>query len=198
MALTLAKRLCARSIALPVSSRCTAVFFEILDFDRAKRRAADWEPALDVTDLLSRWLDAEPDADADTHEADNDNDPGLVHVRTYSAFDPGATHALQLSAPPLPLPSPAQMRTRRPSIAATDRTPEVRQDVSSPDSFRPWSYSLPRALRSKAGTTFGCVYGGGGSGRTEGGEGEELGVLQRVFRGVSEAGLRSGEGRRRG
>lgn len=167
MALTLAKRLRARTFALPVSSRYTAVFSEILDFDKAERRAADWEPALDVTDLLSRWPDAEPDADTHEHDNDDDKDAGLIHVRTYSAFDPEAPHALQLSAPPLPLPSPAQMRTRRPTVVATDRTPEVQEGVSasSPDRFRSWPYSLPRALRTKAGTTFGCVHGGRGGGR---------------------------------
>lgn len=197
---TLAKRLHAHSISLPIASTQRAVFSNALDVDAAKQRAADWEPSVKFEGLNTK---------SKTRD-DDDNEQEIAYMATYSVFDPGATHPLLLSSAfPISVSDLAgnasvisiqdfEIKTRRNTVIANSplQTPstasslhhalEVQQAAPALtlEKFKPWPYSLPKPLQPKAGTTYDLMYGDGlGDGYVAK---VKLGLLQKVLYGVPE------------
>ncbi|KAF2625839.1 hypothetical protein BU25DRAFT_104663 [Macroventuria anomochaeta] len=210
---TLAKRFSARTIPLPVISTQYAVFSKPIDVDAIKQRATDWEPTIDFTDLKMRSTD---------QGCDDNNEPGLAHMVTYSTSDPGASSPLLLSsALPISVSSLAgnaattstpdhherarhntaiaglELRTEL-TISTLHHAIEVQQTTPAPTvdgtKFKPWPYSLPKPLQPKGGTTYDLMYGEGvGVGDGQVGK-MRIGVLQKVLYGVPGSGEKEGDG----
>lgn len=96
---TLVKRLQAHTTKRPRTSLQRA-----FNINALKQRTAHWEPAIDLNDLNQEDLDS------------NGNDTELVHMSTFSAFNPGASHPLLLNCA---LPSSLRSRRARESRGST-------------------------------------------------------------------------------
>lgn len=83
-----------------------------------------------------------------------------------------------------------------PTASSLHHAIEVQQAASAastPEKFKPWSYSLPKPLQPKAGTTFDLVYGDGVGVGDEQVAKVKLGLLQKVLYGVPEPGKKDDE-----
>lgn len=215
---TLAKRLRARSISLVSQSQHT-VFSMPLNVDTMKQRTADWEPTINLKDLRSKTTVGNGD----------DNDADVAQMVTYSAIDPGASHPLLLSsALPISMPSLSNnastdstvdhrvkhrrtasaviLEVQNPSTTSSlQYAVEVQQatpvaPAAPVATFKPWPYSLPKALQPKVGTTYDMVYGDGDGVAKN----VKVGLLQKVLYGDPEPGVKvdadekGNEGRKKG
>jgi|SRR5690242_17863042 len=91
---TLTKRLRAHTMNLPRASLQRA-----LNINALKQRTAHWKPAIDLKDLKQKDLDS---------EGNDGNNTELLHMSTFSTFDPGASRPLLLSCA-----LPITLRSRR-------------------------------------------------------------------------------------
>lgn len=180
------KRPRAHTASLPITPSKHGAISKTLNIDAVKQKAAQWEPTVDLKDLI-----------LENKDGNGNNETRLLHMTTFSAFDPSASHPLLLSTSlPMSLSSLSHAGTLHDTISAPAQVQnppttsnlryshEVQQagPVCSTTKFTPWPYSLPKALRPKVGTTYDLMYGDGC------GEGPvarvKLSMLQKVLYGV--------------
>lgn len=185
------KGLRAFTVSSPITPSRQTVFLKGITIAALKQRTVHWEPTINLRGLTLN----EPNSKGNKEE-------NLFHMVTFSTFDPGASHPLLLSnALPMPIPSltaiePQQSKLVAPAAvqspsttSASHHTIEIQQfqPVCNTPKFRPWPYSLPKALQPRTGTTYDLMYGDGFGGGPVGSV--KLSMLQRVLYGVPEPGV---------
>jgi hypothetical protein len=128
----------ALALRLRNTTRAPLTTSKPFNFEAVKARNPHWEPALTFEDLT-------PNPRQKNEGGERGKE--MSWMTTYSAFDPGFTRPVPLMCrPPITLPS---------FRSYTKEVVEDKKDVK--EKAKPWSYTLPKALRPKNGTTFSMI-----------------------------------------